>query len=148
MIQRFPPRFPSLPGRRAAGSGLVTAIFLLVVLAGLAVALVSIFNTQQQSSALDERGARAYQAARAGVEWGLFRHFSPARCPAETSFQLPAGSNLADFRVTVVCTTMTGTTPEMSHTTITATACPASHARCPAASNSPDYVQRVVEVQI
>ena len=55
---------PSRRRARASGAGLVTAIFLLVVLAGLATALVSVFTTQRQSSALDEQGARAYQAAR------------------------------------------------------------------------------------
>ena len=45
--------------RRSAGIGIVTAIFLLVVLSGLAAALVALSSTQSQSSALDEQGVRA-----------------------------------------------------------------------------------------
>ena len=69
--------------RRQAGVGLVTAIFLLVVLAGLGVAMVGLFNAQQTSSNLDLQGARAYQAARAGLEWGLFQQMRNNSCSAD-----------------------------------------------------------------
>ena len=50
---------PALPAiARSRGVGLVTAIFLLVVIAGLAVAMVTVFTTQQTSSALDVQGTR------------------------------------------------------------------------------------------
>lgn len=55
------------------GFALVTAIFLLVVIAALGAFAVSIFTTQQQSSALDVLGSRAYQASRAGIEWGAYQ---------------------------------------------------------------------------
>jgi Tfp pilus assembly protein PilX len=48
---------------------LVTAIFLLVILAALGAFILTISGTQQTSSALDVQGSRAYQAARAGIEW-------------------------------------------------------------------------------
>jgi len=51
-----------------SGFLLVTAIFLLVVLAALGAFILTISGTQQTSSALDVQGARAYQAARAGIE--------------------------------------------------------------------------------
>ena len=76
--------------RRSAGIGLVTAIFLLVVLAGLAVAMVGISGAQHSASALDVQGARAYQAARAGIEWGLFQSLrNPARARARRAPRLP-----------------------------------------------------------
>ena len=56
---------------RQAGVGLVTAIFLLVVLAGLGVAAVSLFTSQQAGSNLGIEGAKAYQGGRAGIAWGL-----------------------------------------------------------------------------
>jgi MSHA biogenesis protein MshP len=146
--------------RRSAGAGLVTAIFLIVVLAGLAVAMVSIFSTQQASSSLDLQGARAYQAARAGIEWGLFQQLRNQRCAAAdgsagvTSFALPATSSLSGFVVTVRCELIHGPAPDDEHTLdrrlLTATACnlrPAGGA-CPAASTDPDYVQRRLEVQL
>lgn len=143
--------------RRSGGAGLVTAIFLLVVLAGLAVALVTIFTTQRQSAALDEQGARAYQAARAGIEWALLqRSVNPngycAAAPATDSFQLPAGT-LAAFRVTVECQVSPGpasanTTVNLDRRRIRASACTAMAGACPAPNNGNDYVARVIEVQI
>ncbi|WP_229508025.1 agglutinin biogenesis protein MshP [Massilia sp. Dwa41.01b] len=131
----------------------MTAIFLLVVLAGLGVALVSVFTTQQQSSLLDESGARAYQAARAGIEWGLFRKRINGACVQKFSFRPPAGSVLNNYTVTVECRDV-GAAP-LLQTIITATACPATYAECPTEqnpliqpNNSADYVQRVIEVQL
>jgi Tfp pilus assembly protein PilX len=62
----------SLIHRRQQGFSLVTAIFLLVVLAGLGAVMATFFTNQQQSSALDVMGSRAYQAARAGIEWAVY----------------------------------------------------------------------------
>jgi MSHA biogenesis protein MshP len=143
-----PSRSRRLP-HRSRGVGLVTAIFLLVVLAGLGVAMVSIFTSQQASSTLDLQGARAYQAARAGIEWGLFQQLQKGKCdPSGTSFALPAGSSLEGFVVTVTCTG-TGAAPLTRHV-IVATACSLQRAGggCPHATDSPDYVQRRIEVQI
>lgn len=144
---------PSIPpqAQRGAGAGLVTAIFLLVVLAGLAVALVSVFGAQRQSTALDEQGARAYQAARAGIEWGLFqRATGGADCSA--SFPLPNDSTMAGFSVTVLCVPIDvrgfgSSTVNLDRWRIRATACTGA-GPCPARDNRPDYVERVIEVQI
>lgn len=54
------------------GFSLVSAIFLLVVLAVLGVAMVSFSTMQNQSQALDVMGSRAYQAAQAGIEWAAY----------------------------------------------------------------------------
>lgn len=64
---------------RSDGRGFVlpSAIFLLVILAGLAAFLVNISMTQSTTSAQDVQGARAYHAARAGIEWGLFQVLDP-----------------------------------------------------------------------
>jgi len=157
-----------LPKPRQRGAGLVTAIFLLVVLAGLATALVSIFGAQSQSAALDERGARVYQAARSGIEWGLFQRSTngAAYCSAPgaggaraaaNSFALPADSVMAGFSVRVECWMTSGadfnaTSANLDRWLIRATACssalPASGDACPAPLNNPDYVERVIEVQL
>lgn len=55
------------------GFSLVSAIFLLVVIAALGTFAVTLFTNQQQSAALDVTGSRAYQASRAGVEWGAYQ---------------------------------------------------------------------------
>lgn len=100
--------------RMQRGFSLVTAIFLLVVIAALGAFAVTISTTQQQSAALDLLGARAYQAARAGIEWGVYQIVSaPAgvpppgiACPAggaSNAVAMPAGSTLAIFAVDVSC---------------------------------------------
>lgn len=68
-------RYP-LPSRQT-GFTMISAIFILVVLAGLGVFVANLSSTQQLASAQDLQGARAYQAARAGIEWGLYRVLDP-----------------------------------------------------------------------
>jgi MSHA biogenesis protein MshP len=141
-------QFSRVPARgRSAGVGLVTAIFLLVVMAGLGVAMVTIFTSQQQSSTLDVQGARAYQAARAGIEWGLFQQTRNNRCDNSTTFALPDSASLAGFSVTVTCAKV-GSGP-LARRVIGATACipPAADGSCKA-TNNPDYVQRHLEAEL
>ncbi|WP_231949283.1 agglutinin biogenesis protein MshP [Herminiimonas arsenitoxidans] len=138
---------------KAGGFSLVSAIFLLVVLAALGVAMVTISTVQHQSSGLDVQGTRAYQAARAGAEWGIYQRMQvPAYCGAAVAnnIALPAGTSLNGFTVTVVCTPDNGLGLNINSAVIEATACniPAG-GTCPnAAPNSSDYVQRVVQVRL
>lgn len=135
--------------RRHGGFSIVSAIFLIVVLSGLAVAAVSLTSSQQTSSALDLLGSRAYEAARSGAEYGIFQQQIATTCAATRSF-VPGGT-LAAFTVTVQCTVVPtpGMGAAMNSTIVTATACnqPAGGV-CPNPSPaSVDYVQRVVTVQ-
>lgn len=153
--------------RKSAGIGLVTAIFLLVVLSGLAVAIVSVVTSQRTASVQDEQSARAYQAARAGIEWALLACLRGASlaspvaitCPSASqtapssySFAMPAGTSLSSFAVTVNLSNLNGpiVIPGTYHYQIQATACnePDGNGACPNAVKSPDYVQRVVQVQL
>lgn len=136
---------------RQAGVSLVTAIFLLVVLSALGAAIVSLSAGQQVSSALDLTGTRAYEAARSGVEVGLFQNTQAGQCAPQVSL-VPPAPTMAAFTVTVRC--VVNQTANLNDglplvTVITATACnqPANNA-CPNPTpTSPDYVQRVVTVQ-
>ncbi|MGJ9416166.1 agglutinin biogenesis protein MshP [Massilia sp. CMS3.1] len=143
--------------RKSRGVGLVTAIFLLVVLAGLGVALVSIFTSQRQAILLDEQGVRAHQAARAGIEWGLFQRLSSrgGACLSGSTTAVALGGDVLDkFTLSVTCKMLEG--PEVRadeaklyRWVISATACaPAVDGVCPLNSNNPDYVRRVMEVQL
>lgn len=87
---------------------MITAIFLLVVLGSLGTMMVTFFVAQQQSSSLDVMGSRAYQAARAGIEWGAFNITNAA--PAAGCAGIPAplfvntlAGNLSPFTVTLTC---------------------------------------------
>lgn len=153
--------------RRSAGVALVTAIFLLVVLSGLAVAVVSLTTSQQSAAAQDEQSARAYQAARAGIEWALFVSLRTGAglgadtlgCQAGNShtFGLPA-QTLSAFTVTVTCTQPApgyGAVAPATDTTgggirIRSVACnQPGPAGCPNnAAPGPDYVQRTIDAQL
>lgn len=83
---------------------LPAAIFLLVILAGLGAYALNITSLQNAGSTQDVQGARAYQMARAGVEWAAYQVLAPgtanlANCPAS-----PSTFNLDGFSVTVSCT--------------------------------------------
>ncbi len=91
------------------GFSLVSAIFLLVVIAALGTFAVTLSTTQHQSAALDVMGARAYQAARAGIEWGAYQVLTPGaiNCSlvgASNPVAMPASpSTLSSFTVDVSC---------------------------------------------
>ena len=106
--------------RLQRGFSIMTAIFLIVVLGLLGVFIVSVTGLQQSSQQVDLQGVRAYQAARAGVDWAAFQvldpnnTLNPATCgtafvdcpggvtPSDTALPALAGS-LSTFAVTVHC---------------------------------------------
>ncbi len=95
---------------RQRGFSLVSAIFLLVVIAALGVFAVTLSTTQHQTQTMEVMGARGYQAALAGVEWAAFNvSQQPVSAAAPWAGCAPAQSvtvagNLAAFSpVTVNC---------------------------------------------
>lgn len=87
--------------RRERGFSLITAIFLLVILAGMGAFIVTIGAVQHTTVSSSIQGARAYQVTRTGIEWGVYSALNPPGCFAPTTFT-PAG--LGGFQVTVTCT--------------------------------------------
>ncbi len=61
------------PPLSQAGFGAIVAIVVVVALAALGTAILKFGWGQQMASAMDIDSARAWQAARAGSEWGLYR---------------------------------------------------------------------------
>ena len=108
------PAFAGMTGRQR-GFSLVSAIFLLVVIATLGAFAVTVSNSQHQSDAMDVMGKRTYQAARAGIEWGAFQITQSAvagttfalNCQSAggTSQSLTLPSPLSSFSVNVACST-------------------------------------------
>lgn len=93
---------------RQHGFSLVAALFVLVVLGALGVYMVTISAVQQQTVSYAYFSARAYQAARSGIEWGIYTALNDTDC---TSF--PPGSPkvidftdgmLKGFQATITCT--------------------------------------------
>jgi len=79
--------------------------------------MVTMSTTQHATSAQDVQGSRAYQAARAGIEWGIYQIMTPenatpatarANCTVIPAAVAPAGNlvlggTLTNFAVTVTC---------------------------------------------
>ena len=97
----------ALPPRRQRGFALVVAIFLLVVLASLGVYIVKISGVQHQTVNIALLGARAFEAARAGIEWGAFQALDSGACTTSTLSLTEGG--LDGFDVDVTCTTSSHT---------------------------------------
>ncbi len=134
----------------AQGFALIGAIVLVVVLAALATAIVRLNTTQQATSAQDIVSARGQQAARAAIEWGLYRiRTGSGTCPATTT--LTSMFATTGFNVTVSCTsndyregqTAPGVAITKRFYRIDAVACNAGTS-CPANSQvgRADYVER------
>jgi|GEM_PF-227889 len=82
---------------RQRGFSIVSALFLLVVLAVLGAFMATFSSIQHTTSAMDVRGAQAYQAARAGAEWGIYQALRNTSCA-------PGSLALDGFMVEVTCT--------------------------------------------
>lgn len=128
------------------GFSIVSAIFLLVVLAFLGTAMVTFSTNQQQTAAMDVMGARAYQAARAGVEWGAYQVLQPGgACAASTPLPALAGT-LSGFSVTVSCSAIASS--EVSAASGIVTVYSISSVANAGAVGKPDYVERQIQVSI
>lgn len=84
------------------GFAIASAIFLLVVLALLGAMVVTLSNTQQIGQTRDMLGSRAYYAARAGIEWGIYQALRNSSCTASSTLPALAGA-AAGFAVQVTC---------------------------------------------
>jgi MSHA biogenesis protein MshP len=87
-----------------AGFTLITAIFLLVVVATLSVYILNLRNVQQQTLVFGVQGARAMQAARTGIEWGIDRSLEDNNCPTTDLVFTAPDAALSAFTITVTCT--------------------------------------------
>ncbi len=165
------PRLPSAE----RGFTLVSALFILVVLTALGGFILSVSTNQQLGSAMDVQGVRAYEAARGGIEWGLYQvNATPAynfsygtpvvavgsanantrACPVSPSSFVPAAPTLAGMVVTVRCSSSVDAGGGPTSFTVSAVACnqpvsgwTATTAACPNTSTpGARYVERRVDV--
>lgn len=102
------------------GFALASAIFVLVVLAALGAAMLTFSSAQHVGSAMDAQGARALQAARAGIEWGAYQALRNNSCAGSATVAL--GGTLADFSLVVDCSQTTSGALTAYHITSTASA--------------------------
>ncbi len=129
------------------GFAIVSALFILIALAALGAFIATVSSTQHAGSALDVDGARAYQGARAGIEWGASRALG-SNCAGTTNV-----GTLNGMAITVTCATVaSGNTSEVglgAIYTIVSTSCnlPAAGV-CPGAAGSRNYVERRISVVV
>ena len=145
------------------GLGMISAIVVLVVLAGLGAAIASLTQMANRNQSLDILGSRAMMAARAGVEWQSWLILNPEdsnpevapfttryECPVTTQSQTFSG--IDDFTVSVTCSpgsaTESGNSIRLYNVVSVACNKPASGS-CPN-NNAPTgaYVERSVTVLI
>lgn len=102
---------------RQRGFSLITAIFLLVILAMLGAFMITLSTTQNVTAAQDFQGSQAFRAARAGIEWAATRICNGAgvanpdypastSCPTLPLTACPAASTsmaVGNYTVTVAC---------------------------------------------
>ena len=135
--------------RSSSGFALMLAVFLIVTLATIGLYLVTVSTGQVQAVSQDEQALRAYQAARAGLERGMYQRLITGNCtvPASIAFTNPG---LATFRAEITCaqvgiTENEGATP-VSVFLITSKGCNANP--CTPASPPLTYVERQLQVTI
>lgn len=90
--------------RAEAGMGLVSAIFLIVVVTILVVAIARMVRTSADAFALDVVSHRAFLAAESGAQLGLNRVFAPDGAPACTGWTWALdNTGLSGCEASVVC---------------------------------------------
>lgn len=86
------------------GFTLITALFLLVVVALLSVYMINFSSVQHTTLVYGVQGARAMQAARTGLEWGINRSITNSACPTSpTTFSTSGAGQLDSFQIRVEC---------------------------------------------
>jgi MSHA biogenesis protein MshP len=93
---------------RSAGMALMSAIFLIVVLIGLGVAMMNLSNVEQDTASKAILAAKVYYGAKAGIDWGIQQAIAAgASCApppgSSTPINLTQGS-LNGVTTTVTCT--------------------------------------------
>lgn len=88
--------------RAAAGFAIVTAIFVLVVLAALGVFMLTLSGTHQATPRQSLLAARVYYGAKAGLDWGIQQAIAAGSCAASTPINL-TGNGLSGVTATVTC---------------------------------------------
>jgi MSHA biogenesis protein MshP len=153
---------------RQRGISILVAIFLVVILAGLGIFIVSVTGLQRSAETLDLQGVRAYQAARTGVEWAAFQVLDPNNalnppsgscatmgvptCPTSPTHLTGLAGSLSTFTVSVECTptaTKEGNR-DIYVFEVTATACnqPLISGSCIGAGPGDGYVERQIKATL
>jgi MSHA biogenesis protein MshP len=124
-----------------AGFTLITALFLLIVVALLSVYMITIRNVQQSAVVFGQQGARAMQAAHSGLEWGIYEAVVNGMCAPGTF--TATGTALSAYTINVSCSSSAHTEAAVLITTyrLTSTAQTGSYGTL-------DYVFRSLQATV
>ncbi len=123
--------------RKQTGVSIVTAIFLVVILALMGTGMVSLLSTSQQSISQEITSAKAYMAGRSCLQWGMYQaifdadpwandpyvlNFNNAglintRC-INTRFEVVTNDGLRFFNITTTANYGASADPEFSQRTM------------------------------
>lgn len=151
-------RVSNRPKAIARGFALILAIFLLVSLTAIGAMLLTVSNSQTESSIADVDGARAYLAARSGADWGAYQllrqpalsYASNCRNTGSATQTVSFAGALSGFHVAVGCTSLPPATEGAATVTVfslQATGCNDSGGTCPGAV-VPGYVERQLQLSV
>ena len=119
---------------------LIGAIFILVIVSLLGKFLVNISSVQRQTSILALQSARAYQAANAGLEWGIAQVVNNGNCAANIVLA-PA---IGNFTTTVICAPHGNFTENTQTVNVFLIISRSDYGNF----GDPDYVSRTLEVKV
>lgn len=131
---------------RQRGFGVVAAIFILVILSGLAAAITMVSTTQHHGSALDIQSSRAYRAARTGIEWGLYQALKASSCAASTNIGAFDGMTVTTQCAVVVSGDAAEAGLGTIHAIVSVACNPPAGTACPGDAASTSYVERRISV--
>lgn len=112
--------------RKDSGSLLIVALLLMLGLTALGAGLMGYINLANNSFTEDFDNQKAYYAARAGVDYGMYLSLRNDSCPASSSLSLP---KYTDITIKLSCTRQTSPDGATKSDSWTVYAC--STATCP-----------------
>lgn len=145
---------PKQYGKAQSGFSVPAALFIVLVLAGLGAFLATIGSSQQLGHAQDIVSSHTFQAARVGMEWGVYQVINTNGTFRNNCEGLGGSSTLndmdglPDIHVEISCRSLPyqeGVTKLRSYA-IVSTAC--NSASCGAGVKPPLYVERRLETNI
>jgi MSHA biogenesis protein MshP len=89
---------------RSSGAALITALFLVAVLAAIGIAMSRLSNVENDTRTKAVLASRVYYGAKAGLDWGIQQAIAGGACAGGT----PAlGAGLSGVSVSVACASST-----------------------------------------
>ena len=131
-----------------SGFTLITAIFLLVVVGGLMGYMVNLRVLQQSTVVMAVQGARALQAARSGLEYGMYRALLPPNSCSTGELVTMSDQTLSAFTVTVDCIATSHDEGGTVFNVYTLTALAENGVFALGGNANPDYISRRLRVTV